>query len=178
MAEFDQAVKPPSAGTRLRDGQGSGKTGVPAGKAAAERVRARGGTDDETVETVMRIATVALVVRDYDEAIGFYRDKLGFELVADTPLGDGKRWVLVAPPGGGARLLLARADGEAQAARVGDQTGGRVGLFLETADFAADFARFSERGVRFLEAPRHEAYGWVAVFEDLYGNKWDLIEPR
>lgn len=126
----------------------------------------------------MRIATVALLVRDYDEAIGFYRDRLGFEVVADTPLGDGKRWVLVAPPGGGARLLLARADGAPQAARVGDQTGGRVGFFLETEDFAADFARFSERGVRFLEAPRHEPYGSVAVFEDLYGNKWDLIQPK
>ena len=126
----------------------------------------------------MRIATVALVVRDYDEAIGFYRDRLGFELVADADLGGGKRWVLVTPPGGGARLLLARADGEEQAARVGDQTGGRVGFFLETGDFAGDFAKFSERGVRFLEAPRHEAYGSVAVFEDLYGNKWDLIEPR
>lgn len=126
----------------------------------------------------MRIATVTLVVRDYDEAIGFYRDTLGFELVADTPLGGGKRWVLVAPTGGGARLLLAAADGEAQSARVGDQTGGRVGFFLETEDFARDFALFSERGVRFLEAPRHEAYGSVAVFEDLYGNRWDLIGPK
>lgn len=123
------------------------------------------------------IATIALVVRDYDEAIAFYRDQLGFALLADTPLGD-KRWVLVAPPGGGARLLLAKADGEAQAARVGDQTGGRVGFFLETDDFERDFAAYSARGVRFLEAPRHEAYGSVAVFEDLYGNKWDLIQPR
>lgn len=125
------------------------------------------------------IATVALVVRDYDEAIGFYRDALGFELVADTPLGGGKRWVLVAPKGDkGARLLLALADGSEQAARVGDQLGGRVGFFLETDDFARDHAAFSSRGVRFLEAPRHEAYGSVAVFEDLYGNKWDLIEPK
>lgn len=126
----------------------------------------------------MRIATVALVVSDYDEAIGFYCDTLGFELMADTPLGGGKRWVLVAPPGDGASLLLARADGEAQAARVGDQTGGRVGFFLETEDFAHYFALFSERGVRFLEEPRHEAYGSVAVFEDLYGNRWDLIQPQ
>lgn len=126
-----------------------------------------------------RIATVALLVRDYDEAIGFYRDTLGFSLVADTPLGGGKRWVLVAPEGGkGAALLLAEAGDAAQAARVGDQTGGRVGFFLETDDFARDYARFTERGVRFLEAPRHEPYGSVAVFEDLYGNKWDLIEPR
>ena len=125
------------------------------------------------------VATVALVVGSYDEAIGFYRDALGFELVADTPLGGGKRWVLVAPPGGrGARLLLAQADGEAQVERVGDQTGGRVGFFLETADFARAHAAYTARGVRFLEPPRHEPYGSVAVFEDLYGNKWDLIGPK
>lgn len=126
-----------------------------------------------------KIATLALVVADYDEAIEFYRDKLGFSLLADTPLGPGKRWVLVAPPGGnGARLLLAKADGAEQLASVGNQAGGRVMLFLETQDFAGDFARMSEKGVTFLEAPRHEAYGSVAVFADLYGNKWDLIEPR
>jgi catechol 2,3-dioxygenase-like lactoylglutathione lyase family enzyme len=126
-----------------------------------------------------RIATVSLLVRDYDEAIAFYCRKLSFSLIEDTALGGGKRWVLVAPPdGAGARLLLARADGAAQAARVGDQTGGRVGFFLETADFARDHAAFRERGVRFLEEPRHEPYGSVAVFEDLYGNKWDLIEPK
>lgn len=123
------------------------------------------------------IASIAVLVQDYDEAIAFYRNRLGFALVADTDLGGGKRWVLVAPPGGGARLLLAKADGPEQVARVGDQTGGRVGLFLETDDFERDFAALSARGVRFLEAPRHEAYGSVAVFEDLYGNKWDLIEP-
>ena len=126
-----------------------------------------------------KIATLALVVADYDEAIEFYRDKLGFSLVADTPLGEDKRWVMVAPPGGnGARLLLAKADGPEQLATVGNQTGGRVMLFLETDDFAGDFARMSEKGVTFLEAPRHEAYGSVVVFADLYGNKWDLIEPR
>lgn len=126
-----------------------------------------------------RIATVALLVSDYDEAIGFYRDTLGFSLVADTPLGGGKRWVVVAPEGGkGAALLLAEAGDEVQRARIGDQTGGRVGFFLETDDFARDHARFTERGVRFLETPRHEPYGSVAVFEDLYGNKWDLIEPK
>lgn len=125
-----------------------------------------------------RIATLALLVRDYDEAIGFYVGKLGFVLVEDTPIG-AKRWVIVAPPGGaGARLLLARAEGERQAERIGDQTGGRVFLFLETDDFARDHAAFAARGVRFLESPRHEAYGAVAVFEDLYGNRWDLIEPR
>jgi catechol 2,3-dioxygenase-like lactoylglutathione lyase family enzyme len=123
------------------------------------------------------IATIALLVADYDEAIAFYRDRLGFSLVADTPLGD-KRWVLVAPARGGARLLLAKADGAEQAARVGDQTGGRVGFFLETDDFQRDYDAYSARGVRFLEPPRHEAYGSVAVFEDLYGNKWDLIQPK
>jgi len=126
----------------------------------------------------MRIATVALVVRDYDEAIAFYRDRLGFELVADTPLGPGKRWVLVAPPGSGARLLLAQAGDDEERSRIGNQTGGRVGFFLETEDFAADYARFTANGVKFLEAPRHEPYGSVAVFEDLYGNKWDLIQPK
>lgn len=126
-----------------------------------------------------KIATLALVVADYDDAIEFYRDKLGFSLVADRPLGPGKRWILVAPPGGnGARLLLAKADGAEQLASVGNQAGGRVMLFLETDDFAGDFARMSEKGVTFLEAPRHEPYGSVAVFADLYGNKWDLIEPR
>jgi len=126
-----------------------------------------------------RIATVALLVADYDAAIAFYCDRLGFELVADTDLGGGKRWVLIAPKGGdGARLLLAKADGPVQGAAVGNQTGGRVGFFLETDDFARDFAAFSASGVRFLEEPRHEPYGSVAVFEDLYGNKWDLIEPR
>jgi len=124
------------------------------------------------------IATIALVVADYDEAIAFYRDRLGFKLIADTPLGPGKRWVLIAPEGGGARLLLAQADGADQRARVGDQTGGRVGFFLETDDFLRDHALYTSRGVKFLEAPRREAYGSVAVFEDLYGNKWDLIQPR
>ena len=127
----------------------------------------------------MRIATVTLVVDDYDAAIGFYRDKLGFDLVADTPLGDGKRWVVVAPKGGkGAKLLLAQADGPTQAAHVGNQTGGRVGFFLETDDFARDHAAFTAAGVVFREPPRHEPYGSVAVFEDLYGNTWDLIEPK
>jgi catechol 2,3-dioxygenase-like lactoylglutathione lyase family enzyme len=125
------------------------------------------------------IATVALVVADYDEAIAWFTTRLGFSLVADTPLGDGKRWVTVAPPGNrGARLLLAKADGEEQSAAIGNQAGGRVSFFLETDDFARDHAAFIAAGVRFLEAPRHEAYGSVAVFEDLCGNKWDLIQPR
>lgn len=126
----------------------------------------------------MRIGLVSLVVRDYDHAIAFYRDRLGFALVEDTDLGGGKRWVVVAPPGGGTALLLAKAEGAAQAARIGDQTGGRVGFFLMTDDFERDHAAFGAAGVRFLEAPRSEAYGTVAVFEDLYGNKWDLIEPK
>lgn len=124
------------------------------------------------------IATVTLVVADYDAAIAFYRDRLGFALVADTSLGEGKRWVVVGPPGGGARLLLARADSPEQVARIGDQTGGRVGFFLETDDFARDHAAFTANGVKFLEEPRHEPYGSVAVFEDIYGNKWDLIQPK
>ncbi|MHA6299860.1 VOC family protein [Devosia sp. CAU 1758] len=123
------------------------------------------------------IATIAIVVADYDDAIAYYTDRIGFALLEDTDLGDGKRWVIVGPPGArGARLLLARADGEAQRASVGNQTGGRVMLFLETDNFAADYARLRGNGVGFLEEPRHEAYGSVAVFADLYGNKWDLIE--
>lgn len=125
------------------------------------------------------IATIALVVAEYDEAIAFYRDQAGFAVLADTDMGSGKRWVVVAPQGGkGAKLLLARADGPQQRSAIGNQTGGRVMLFLETDDFARDHAAMVARGVHFLEEPRHESYGSVAVFEDLYGNKWDLIEPR
>lgn len=131
------------------------------------------------IPPTQRIATVALVVRDYDEALAWYTGVLGFACVEDSDLGGGKRWVVVAPPGdGGARLLLARAAAPEQAARIGDQTGGRVFLFLETDDFARDFAALSARGVAFSEAPRRERYGTVAVFRDLYGNRWDLIEPR
>lgn len=124
------------------------------------------------------IANVTLVVADYDEAIAFYRDALGFELLEDTDLGGGKRWVRVAPKGAETALLLAQADGETQRASVGRQTGGRVGFFLHTDDFARDHAAMQARGVRFIEAPRHEPYGTVAVFEDLYGNRWDLLEPK
>ncbi|MBM9618572.1 VOC family protein [Streptomyces zhihengii] len=126
------------------------------------------------------IALVTLVVRSYDEAIAFYTGPLGFELAEDTDRGDGTRWVVVRPPGApeGTGLLLARAKDGEQAARVGSQTGGRVGFFLHTDDFARDHARMTAGGVRFLEEPRHEAYGSVAVFEDLYGNRWDLLEPR
>ncbi|MEU7481339.1 VOC family protein [Lentzea sp. NPDC042327] len=121
------------------------------------------------------IGLVTLVVRDYDEAIRFYVDGLGFTLVEDTPQGD-KRWVVVSA-GDGASLLLAEATSEEQAARVGDQTGGRVGFFLTTDDFDRDHARMTAFGVRFLETPRDEVYGKVAVFEDLYGNRWDLLQP-
>ena len=122
------------------------------------------------------IAHCTLVVRDYDEAIAFYVDRIGFELVADEPVDD-KRWVVVHPPGSTAGLVLAQADGDAQAAVVGAQGGGRVWLFLHTDDFARDHARMTANGVRFLEAPRHEPYGTVAVWEDLYGNRWDLLQP-
>lgn len=125
------------------------------------------------------IGAVTLVVRDYDEAIVYYTTTLGFNLVEDTDLGGGKRWVLVRPPGdGGACLLLAKAASPLQAAHVGNQTGGRVFLFLHTDDFARDYAAMRSRGVRFLEEPRHEAYGTVAVFEDIYGNRWDLLQLR
>lgn len=125
------------------------------------------------------LSLVSLLVADYDEAIAFFTRALNFELCEDTPLGDGKRWVVVRPPGGaGCGLLLARADGSTQKARIGGQAGGRVFLFLETDDFERDHARMSAAGVRFVEPPRHEAYGVVAVFEDICGNRWDLIQPR
>jgi catechol 2,3-dioxygenase-like lactoylglutathione lyase family enzyme len=124
------------------------------------------------------LAAFAVVVRDYDEAIGWYRAALGFELVEDRPMSPDKRWVLMAPRGDrGARILLARAASPDQTARVGDQTGGRVFAFLHTDDFAGDHARLLAHGARLCEAPRHEPYGTVAVFEDLYGNRWDLIQP-
>ena len=122
------------------------------------------------------LARVTFLVRDYEEAIEFFRAALAFTLVEDTDLGGGKRWVRVAAPSGG-ELLLARASGPEQLARVGDQTGGRVGFFLHTDDFDRDHARMVAAGVRFREAPRTEAYGKVAVFEDLYGAPWDLIGP-
>jgi catechol 2,3-dioxygenase-like lactoylglutathione lyase family enzyme len=120
---------------------------------------------------------MTLLVRDYDEAIAFYVDAVGFDLVEDTPVEGGKRWVVVAPDAANTALLLAEASDDAQRAHVGDQTGGRVALFLHTDDFARDHARMREHGVTFLEPPRHEAYGVVAVWQDLYGNRWDLIEP-
>jgi catechol 2,3-dioxygenase-like lactoylglutathione lyase family enzyme len=124
-----------------------------------------------------RIGYVALVVRDYDEAIAFYTEKLGFELIENSPLGGEKRWVLVRPPGGGGTdLLLARAATSEQAAAVGNQTGGRVFLFLHTDDFWRDYHALTARGVQFIRPPSVEAYGTVAVFVDLYGNKWDLLQ--
>ena len=124
------------------------------------------------------IGGISLLVRDYDEAIGFYTAKLGFEVVEDTPLGDGKRWVLLKPAGSSeARLLLAKAKTKAEISSVGQQAGGRVFLFLHTDDFERDHGKMTRLGVRFMEQPRYESYGTVAVFEDLYGNKWDLLMP-
>ena len=123
-----------------------------------------------------RISEVALLVRDYDEAIRFFTRALRFELLEDSPREGGKRWVRVAPTrGDGAALLLARAATPEQERFVGNQSGGRVFMFLETDDFGRDYAHMQAEGVRFTEAPRYEEYGTVAVFLDLYGNKWDLI---
>ncbi|MDG4720013.1 MULTISPECIES: VOC family protein [Thalassospira] len=123
------------------------------------------------------IGLFALVVRDYDEAIAFYTDKVGFDLIEDSDLGGGKRWVVIAPKGAEeTRILLAQASDEDQTKAIGNQTGGRVGFFLNTDDFARDHARMTAAGVQFLEQPRYEPYGTVAVFEDIYGNKWDLLE--
>jgi catechol 2,3-dioxygenase-like lactoylglutathione lyase family enzyme len=125
-----------------------------------------------------RISQMALVVNDYDEAIRFFTQALGFALLEDTARADGKRWVRVAPPGEtGAALLLARAATPSQRLAVGNQSGGRVFMFLETDDFHRDYAHMKAHGVRFMEEPRNEAYGTVVVFLDLYGNKWDLIGP-
>jgi catechol 2,3-dioxygenase-like lactoylglutathione lyase family enzyme len=126
------------------------------------------------------LGLVSLVVPDYDEAIAFYVGVLGFTLVEDTyqPAQD-KRWVVVAPPGAAeSRLLLARASDESQRSRIGSQTGGRVFLFLYTDDFERDFSAYKSKGVRFVREPKVEEYGTVAVFEDLYGNLWDLVQPR
>jgi catechol 2,3-dioxygenase-like lactoylglutathione lyase family enzyme len=125
-----------------------------------------------------RFFQTTFLVRDYDEAIAWFTRVLRFELREDEPRGAGKRWVRVGPPGGGPGLLLAQAATPEQEAAVGRQAGGRVFLFLHTDDFRRDHAEYTARGVRFTEAPREEAYGTVAVFLDLYGNKWDLIQPR
>ena len=125
-----------------------------------------------------KIAQMALLVRDYDEAIRFYTQMLGFVLLEDTQLDDNKRWVRVAPEHGSCSLLLARAATEEQLKCVGNQTGGRVFLFLHTDDLWRDFADLQSRGVNFIGEPRAEEFGLVVIFTDLYGNKWDLIEPR
>ena len=131
-----------------------------------------------------RLGLVTFVAREYDEAIGFFVGKLDFELLEDTDMGDGKRWVVVAPASGsnnglksGASLLIARAVTDAEKASVGNQAGGRVAFFLNTDNFDRDYANWSARGVKFREQPRREVYGTVAVFEDVYGAPWDLIQP-
>ena len=126
-----------------------------------------------------KLAHVAIVVADYDEAIEFYTQKLHFKLIEDTRLSETKRWVLVQPPGGNScNLLLAKAANEEQASRIGNQTGGRVFLFLRTDDFWRDYKAYVERGISFIREPVEADYGTVAVFEDLYGNQWDLIELK
>jgi catechol 2,3-dioxygenase-like lactoylglutathione lyase family enzyme len=128
---------------------------------------------------MQQLARIALVVREYDEAITFYTKILGFTLVEDTRLSDTKRWVVVAPPGSdGCCLLLAKAANPEQLSRVGNQTGGRVFLFLWVDDFWADYHRLQAAKVTFVREPKEEPYGTVAVFEDLYGNLWDLIQPK
>lgn len=125
------------------------------------------------------LSLVTLLVDDYDRAIAHYRDALGLALREDTDLGGGKRWVRVAPAGDGSTdLLLAVASTDEQRARIGDQTGGRVGFFLQTDDFWRDHARMTAAGIEFLETPREEPYATVAVFRDAYGNRWDLLQPK
>jgi catechol 2,3-dioxygenase-like lactoylglutathione lyase family enzyme len=125
------------------------------------------------------ISAITLLVRDYDEAIAFYTQKLRFNLMEDTDMDGGKRWVTVSPPGSSeTRLLLAKAMTPEQKSRIGNQTGGRVFLFLHTDDFLRDYEAMKSNGVHFLEQPRNESYGTVVVFEDLYGNKWDLLEMK
>ena len=126
-----------------------------------------------------QIGAVSLLVREYDEALAFYIDKLGFKLVEDTDMGEGKRWIRVAPHDSAEScILLAKASSPEQLSRVGDQTGGRVFLFLHTDDFQRDYEAMKSKRVRFLEEPRYESYGTVVVFEDLYGNRWDLLELK
>ncbi|MDJ0644349.1 MAG: VOC family protein [Flavobacteriaceae bacterium] len=126
-----------------------------------------------------KIAHVTLVVKNYDEAIDFYVNKLRFKLIEDTKLSETKRWVLVAPKGNGScNLLLAQADGRQQLQFVGNQTGGRVFLFLHTDNFDSDYENLQKHAIKIVDGPRSEAYGKVLVFEDLYGNRWDLIEPK
>jgi catechol 2,3-dioxygenase-like lactoylglutathione lyase family enzyme len=126
-----------------------------------------------------RIAHITLVVNDYDEAIEFYIEKLDFRLIEDSRLNEEKRWVLIAPADAtGCSLLLAKAANERQTSSVGNQTGGRVFLFLFTDDFWRDYNKMLARNIHFIRPPKEEEYGWVAVFEDLYGNLWDLLQPN
>lgn len=128
---------------------------------------------------MQKLGCIALLVPDYDAAIAYYTGVLGFDLIEDTPLPKGQRWVLVAPPGScETRILLAQAKGDAQHQRVGDQTGGRVFLFLHTDDFWRDYHAYVARGVQFLETPREESYATVVVFQDTFGNRWDLLQPQ
>ena len=133
----------------------------------------------ENASIQQSITHLSLLVNDYDDAIYFYVQKLGFDLLEDTALSPEKRWVLVRPKGSGScALLLAKASTPEQQTFVGNQTGGRVFLFLHTDNFQRDYDRYRQAGVAFIEEPRHESFGTVAVFRDLYGNKWDLIEPK
>ena len=128
---------------------------------------------------MQELAHISLLVKDYDQAIEFYTKKLNFKLIEDTPLSDTKRWVLVSPPGSaGCCLLLAKAANKEQESRIGNQTGGRVFLFLHTDNFDNDFENLKEKNVNIIRGPNEEPYGTVAVFEDLYGNLWDLIQPK
>lgn len=124
------------------------------------------------------ISAFALLVPDYDAGIAFYVGTLGFDLIEDTRQSAAKRWVLIAPKGAQTRILLAKADGSEQSKAIGNQTGGRVGFFLNTDDFASDYARMIHAGVEFEEEPRHESYGSVAVFRDPFGNRWDLLQLK
>lgn len=126
----------------------------------------------------VKLSAATLLVHDYDEAIRWFSDCLGFDLITNTALGDGKRWVMMGARGCGAALLLAKADGLEQEKAVGRAAGGRIAFFLQSDDFTRDHTAMLAAGVRFREAPRHEAYGTVAVFDDLYGNGWDLIQPN
>jgi catechol 2,3-dioxygenase-like lactoylglutathione lyase family enzyme len=159
----------------------TGFQGDPRALRAARHQASRPDESGRTSEITLThsLAHVTLLVRDYDEAIAFFTHALAFRLIEDTPLGEGKRWVLVAPQGSVATsLLLARASTPEEESQIGHQAGGRVFLFLYTDDFGRDYKAMRNRGVTFAEAPRMEAYGTVAVFKDLYGNKWDLLEPR
>lgn len=125
-----------------------------------------------------QLGQLTLLVRDYDEAIKYYTQILDFELLEDTEMSETKRWVRVSPPGSSCHLLLAKAANEAQEKQIGYQAGGRVFLFLYTDDFWGDYNKYTSRGVEFVREPTEEAYGTVSVFEDIYGNLWDLIEPK